>query len=103
MKLKNADTPHQLGYRLQVLTRILLASIAGFIIANLSIPAIALFFPTQLAIATYSATLLSFIIWLVFIMSMFTIKKIRHCIGLSILLIGGLGCLVWLLKLWGAA
>jgi len=92
----------QQHYRFIVFIRVLLASLAGFVVANLTVATVALLFPKQLALATYTGFLLSFIIWLIFIVAIFSIKKTKHTIFLSLILILGLGLIVSLLKMWGS-
>lgn len=103
MKLENLNLNANLIYRLQVFCRVVLASIVGFAIANLAAAAIGLIFSSQQAVATYSGMLLSFVLWLIFIIAIFTIKKTRHTVWLSGLLLVGLSTVVYLLKLWGNA
>ena len=91
----------QQHYRLIVLIRILLAAFGGFAVANLSVAAIALLFPDELAIATYAGFLLSFVVWLVLILAIFSIKKTIHAVWLCIGALFSLGCLLSILKIWG--
>ena len=91
----------QQGYRFRVLLRILLASLGGFCIANLTVPVIGLMFPEQLALAVYAGLQLSFVVWLVFILAIFSIKSVFHGFCLTLGCIAGLGLLAVLLKPWG--
>jgi Na+/melibiose symporter-like transporter len=65
-------------YRWMVGWRAVLASVGGFLIANLSVAVLALFADEQRALTTYSATMLSFVIWLLVIMTVFSLAKTRH-------------------------
>lgn len=103
MKLEIFNLSAEQLYRLKVFCRVLLASIAGFVIANLMVGVIGLGFSKQQAIATYTGLLFSFIVWLIFIIMIFSIKKIRHTVLLSFSLIIGLSVMIYLLKLWRAA
>lgn len=62
-------------YRWTVGWRVFLASVGGFLIANLSVPVLAVFSDEQRALTTYSATMLSFVIWLLVIMTVFSLAK----------------------------
>lgn len=64
-------------YRLAVFCRCCLAIIGGYLFANLSVALITLMTPEKLALATYSAMMLSFTIWLVAIMVMFSINSLK--------------------------
>jgi len=83
------------------LLRILLASLGGFCIANLTVPVIGLMFPEQLALAVYAGLQLSFVVWLVFILAIFSIKNAFHAFCLTLGCIAALGLLAVLLKPWG--
>lgn len=65
-------------YRWTVGWRVFLASVGGFLIANLSVPVLAVFSDEQRALTTYSATMLSFVIWLLVIMTVFSLAKTWH-------------------------
>lgn len=88
----------QQHYRFMVLLRILLASLGGFCIANLTVPVVGLMFPEQLALAGLQ---MSFIVWLVFILAIFSIKNALHAFCLTSGCIASLGLLAVLLKPWG--
>lgn len=103
MKLENLNLNENLLYRLQVLCRVVLASIVGFAIVNLAAAVIGLIFTSQQAVATYSGMLLSFMLWLIFIIAIFTIKKTRHTVLLSGILVVALSAVVYGLKQWGTA
>ena len=92
----------QQHYRLIVLIRVLLAAFGGFCVANLSVAVVGLLFPDNLAVATYAGFLLSFIIWLVFILTIFSIKKTLNTVWLCGGALLSLGCLVSVLKIWGS-
>lgn len=89
-------------HRFIVFIRILLASLGGFAAANLTVAMVGLLFPNQLAIATYTGFLISFIVWLVFILAVFSIKSTLKTVCLSIGLLFSLGCIVSALKIWGS-
>ncbi|MCY1162191.1 hypothetical protein D9M71_25360 [compost metagenome] len=91
----------QQRYRFMVLLRILLASLGGFCIANLTVPVVGLMFPEHLALAVYAGLQLSFVVWLVFILVIFSIKNAFHAFCLTLSCIAGLGLLAVLLKPWG--
>lgn len=101
MKPSISQFNDQQGYRFRVLLRILLASLGGFCIANLTVPVIGLMFPEQLALAVYAGLQLSFVVWLVFILAIFSIKSVFHGFCLTLGCIAGLGLLAVLLKPWG--
>ncbi|OTG78438.1 hypothetical protein B9T33_14020 [Acinetobacter sp. ANC 5054] len=102
MKFLFLKLDDQNQYRLVVFVRIFLAVFAGFLIANLTVATVGLLFPNQLAIATYTGFLLSFIVWLVFILAMFSMKTILNTVWLSLGLLFSLGCIVGALKIWGS-
>ncbi|AYA02525.1 hypothetical protein BEN74_06405 [Acinetobacter sp. WCHAc010034] len=101
MKPSISQFNDQQGYRFRVLLRILLASLGGFCIANLTVPVVGLMFPEQLALAVYAGLQLSFVVWLVFILVIFSIKSVFHGFCLTLGCIAGLGLLAVLLKPWG--
>ncbi|MBU0913236.1 MAG: hypothetical protein KKF22_11915 [Gammaproteobacteria bacterium] len=74
-------------YRWTVGWRALLASVGGFLIANLSVPMLVLFADEQRALTTYSATLFSFVVWLLVIMTVFSMSKTLHA---TLLVLGAL-------------
>ena len=74
-------------YRWTVGWRVFLASVGGFLIANLSVPMLALFADEQRALTTYSATLFSFVVWLLVIMTVFSLSKTLHA---TLLVLGAL-------------
>ncbi|MFW2148016.1 hypothetical protein ACK2M2_07760 [Acinetobacter sp. TY1] len=92
----------QQHYRFIVLIRVLLAAFGGFCVANLSVAVVGLLFPDNLAVATYAGFLLSFIVWLVFILAIFSIKKTLNTVWLCSGALLSLGCLVSVLKIWGS-
>ncbi len=92
----------QQHYRFMVLIRILLATFGGFGVANLTVAMVGLLFPNQLAVATYTGFLISFIVWLVLILTVFSMKSILKAFWLSIGLLLSLGCIVSALKIWGS-
>jgi len=101
MKPSISQFNDQQGYRFRVLLRILLASLGGFCIANLTVPVVGLMFQEQLALAVYAGLQLSFVVWLVFILAIFSIKSVFHGFCLTLGCIAGLGLLAVLLKPWG--
>ena len=74
-------------YRWTVGWRVFLASVGGFLIANLSVPVLALLADEQRALTTYSATLFSFVVWLAVIMLVFSLAKTLHA---TLLVLGAL-------------
>jgi len=74
-------------YRWTVGWRVFLASVGGFLIANLSVPVLVLFADEQRALTTYSATLFSFVVWLAVIMLVFSLSKTLHA---TLLVLGAL-------------
>lgn len=64
-------------YRWMIFIRCLLAAAGGFLIANLSVAVIGLLFDDSQALATYSAMLFSFMVWLLVVMLVFTLRSIR--------------------------
>lgn len=71
-------------YRWQVFVRCSLAIVAGFLIASLVVPIVAYSLPQPIGIATFTGMLLSFIVWLCYIIFVFS------CKGMSKLLINTL-------------
>lgn len=65
-------------YRWAVGWRALLASVGGFLIANLSVAVLAMFADEQRALTTYSVMLCSFVVWLLVIMTVFSLTKTIH-------------------------
>lgn len=102
MKSHSFKLNAQQHYRFTVFIRILLASFGGFGIANLTVAMVGLFFPNQLAIATYTGFLISFIVWLVFILIIFSMQSTLKTIWLSIGLLFSLGSIVSVLKIGGS-
>lgn len=102
MKSHSFKLNAQQHYRFTVFIRILLAVFGGFGVANLTVAMIGLFFPSQQAIATYTGFLLSFIVWLVLILAVFSMKSTLKAVCLSIGLLLSLGCIVSALKIWGS-
>lgn len=76
-QLNRQPASHLNRYRWQVFCRCCLAIVGGYLIANLSIPVITLLTPQRLALATYSALLLSFVLWLIAIMAIFSMKTLK--------------------------
>lgn len=92
----------QQHYRFIVFIRILLASFVGFGVANLTVAMVGLLFPNQLAIATYTGFLISFIVWLLLILTVFSMKSTVKAVWLSIALLLSLTCIVSALKIGGS-
>lgn len=88
-------------YRYKVLARCLLAIFAGFAIANLTIPMIALLFSGQLALATYTGLLVSFVVWLLYIVYVFSAKHLLRIASITLLVLSIQILIVALLKTWG--
>lgn len=64
-------------YRWMILTRCMLAAVGGFLVANLSVAVIGLLFSDFQALATYSAILFSFTVWLFVVLLVFTLHSLR--------------------------
>ena len=64
-------------YRWSVFCRCCLAILGGYLFASLSVALITLLTPEELALATYSAMMLSFTVWLVAIMVVFSINSLK--------------------------
>lgn len=92
----------QQHYRLIVLIRVLLAAFGGFCVANLSVAVVGLLFPDNLAVATYAGFLLSFIVWLVFILAIFSIKKTLNTVWLCSGALFKFRVSCKCLKIWGS-
>lgn len=65
-------------YRWMVFSRVLAATVGGFLIANLSVPVLAGLFSGQGVLATYSAMLLSFVVWLIAIIWVFSAATLKR-------------------------
>lgn len=101
MKLDFLTLSELQHYRMMVLIRIILAIFGGFLIASLTVACIGLMFPDQRALATYTGLLLSFVVWLSFIISIFTVKRTIFAIQLTFIIITVLSILTWCLQKWG--
>lgn len=94
LKLKrNLNIWHEnTKYRWMVFSRCFLAVIVGFLIANLSVPIIALIFYEQKALATYSGLMMSFAIWTLIILYIFsatTAKRAWLVVSSSFVIMAG--------------
>lgn len=87
-------------YRWMVFGRCFLAIFGGYLIASLSIPLITLLTPDNLALATYSALMLSFTVWLVVIIAVFSIKTLKQVSILTVTTIFVMLALITILKWW---
>lgn len=76
---------NEAAFRWAVAWRVVLAVAGGFLIASLSVPLLALPF-AETALATYSAMLASFVVWLLVIMTVFHQATTLKATGL----VGGL-------------
>ncbi len=88
------------SYRWMVFIRCCLSIFGGYIIASLSVPLIALLFPEHLALATYSALMLSFTIWLAVIVIVFSIKELKSAVAYILISILFMFAFVTILKWW---
>lgn len=89
-------------YRWMVFSRCFLAVVIGFFIANLSVPLVALWFDDLKALATYSGLLLSFTLWLLVIIYVFSVKSaIKAWLVITGILIA-ISIIYVLLKIWKA-
>ncbi len=78
------------AFRWAVAWRVVLAVVGGFLIASLSVPLIALPF-AETALATYSAMLVSFVVWLLVIMAVFHQATVAKASWLVLALLLGMG------------
>jgi hypothetical protein len=106
MKLNLPKLDASVSYRLRVLSRCLIAIVTGFIIANLCIPIMAYGLPrlatgSSFASATAAGFLLSFVVWLLFIIYVFSAQSLKHVFGYSTLIVLVQALLILGLKLWG--
>lgn len=90
--MKQFNLSENSKYRWMVFSRCILAIVIGFLIANLSVPIIAFIFHGQKVLATYSGLMLSFIVWLLVIIYVFSVKTARK----AWLVIGGVFLLMYL-------
>lgn len=83
-----------------VLARCLIAIISGFLIANLSIALLAFSLPMAFARATFLGFLLSFVIWLVFVIYVFSAKSLLRIFIWSSLIMIMQFILITVFKSW---
>lgn len=101
MKILNLIAPSDsIRYRWMVFSRTLLAVVGGFIIANLSVPLIALSSGGNLALATYSAVLFSFTVWLLVVLWVFNADSAKKAWGWTVGIAVVMQILVIILKWW---
>ncbi|MCH4248675.1 MAG: hypothetical protein LKF82_12750 [Acinetobacter populi] len=101
MKFRLSQLSELQIYRCTVFARCLLAIFAGFAIANLTVPLVAFFSFGQLAMATYSGLLLSFVIWLLYILYVFSARSLSRIVCFTLLVLIVQISLVALFKYWG--
>ncbi|WP_139852294.1 DUF3649 domain-containing protein [Acinetobacter pullicarnis] len=82
-------------YRWMVLSRIVLAVVIGFAIASLSVAVIALIYPDRRAVATYTGMIASFVVWLIYIIYVFSVKSLAKAWISSGILLLLLSACVW--------
>lgn len=92
MKAKLPDLNMVHAYRIKVALRCAIAIISGFLMANLCIPLLAYSLPVlraeiSFASATALGFLVSFIVWLLFILYAFADKSLLRVFGLSSMII----------------
>ncbi|TCM67035.1 hypothetical protein EC844_11076 [Acinetobacter calcoaceticus] len=90
MKFELLQLSKQRQVQLLILSRIILAIVAGFLIASFSVALIAKLYPATRAVATYTGLLLSFLIWLIYIIYIFSTKRLGrgsiYTVGILLLL-----------------
>ena len=106
MKRKILKLQAPVAYRLMVAMRCCMAILIGFLIANLCIPLLGyvvplLFSETTFAIATAQGFLLSFVVWLVYIIYVFSAKSLAAVFWLSLLIVLLQGSCIAAAKFWG--
>lgn len=90
-------------YRWMIFIRCLLSAAGGFLIANLSVAIIGLLFADTQALATYSAMLFSFTLWLFVVLLVFTLRSLQFA-ALSVCSISAaMFLIVQGLQIWRAA
>lgn len=99
----NLDCSETQRYRWMVFARCLLAIIAGFTIATLTVPTVAYLLPESLAMATYTGMLLSFIVWLCYILYVFSAKHLKSIVKVTLIIVLILAAIVILFKMVGAS
>ncbi|WP_031569249.1 hypothetical protein [Rheinheimera texasensis] len=72
--MKNDDLTRS---RWMVFIRCVLAAAGGFLVANLSVAMVGLLFTDTQALATYSAMLFSFTVWLLVVLLVFHLRSVR--------------------------
>lgn len=106
MKLQLRELPALQAYRLKVALRCCMAILIGFLIANLCIPLLGyvlpvLFAEISFAVATAQGFLLSFVVWLVYIIYVFSAKSLVRIFWLSMLIVLLQGSCIVAAKFWG--
>jgi len=96
MKFEKLNMNEMSKYRWMVFARIVLAVVAGFVIATLSVAVIAFMYPDSRAVATYTGLIFSFVVWLIYIIYIFSVKSLSKA-----LLSSGLILLVFSACVWG--
>lgn len=102
MKFKALKMSEIQRYRWMVLSRIVLAVVIGFAIASLSVAVIASIYPDSRAVATYTGMIASFVVWLIYIIYVFSVKSLRKAWISSGILLLVLSACVWGSKQLGA-
>lgn len=95
MKFKALKMSEIQRYRWMVLSRIVLAVVIGFAIASLSVAVIALIYPDRRAVATYTGMIASFVVWLIYIIYVFSVKSLAKAWISSGILLLVLSACVW--------
>lgn len=87
-------------YRWHVFLRCILAIFAGLFIATLIVPIMAFSLPQSLGIATLTGLLLSFTVWLCYIIYAFSCKSIRKLSLMTLIIFLIMASLAFGLKSW---
>lgn len=86
-------------YRWMVFGRCFLAAVGGFSIASFSVPLIALS-SEQKALATYTGLIISFIMWLLIIIYVFSVKSAIKAWWFTLMILIVMVAVNWGLKQW---
>lgn len=86
-------------YRWMVFGRCFLAIVGGFLIASFSVPLIALS-SEQKALATYTGLIISFIMWLLIIIYVFSVKSAIKAWWAILIILIVMATVNWGLKQW---
>lgn len=86
-------------YRWMVFGRCFLAAVGGFLIASISVSLIALS-SVQKALATYTGLIISFIMWLLIIIYVFSVKSSIKAWWAILIILMVMATVNWGLKQW---